>query len=121
MPDAEFDIESMHSVVLSNRAPPYSIGGGVYDALKDTSGEMYAITNEEARNSGKLFESLEGIDLLPAAEVAVASLFQAVKANKIKPNDLILLNVTGGGMKRIKEDFGLHQIKPEGSIKDSLC
>ena len=108
----------MYAVVLSNRKPPYSIGGGVYDALVSTNGEMYAVTNEEAKRAGKLFESVEGIDLLPAAEVAVASLIQAVERQQVDRDDWILLNVTGGGVERIKEDFGQYRIKPEATIKN---
>jgi len=118
MPDAEKSIAQMYAVVLSNRKPPYSIGGGVYDALVSTNGEMYAVTNEEAKQAGKLFEMVEGIDLLPAAEVAVASLIQAVEQQKVDRDDWILLNVTGGGIERIKEDFGQYRIKPEVTIKN---
>lgn len=121
MPQAEQSINQLHAVVLSNRNPPYSVAGGVYDALVDTDGEMYAVTNSEAKQAGKLFESLEGIDLLPAAEVAVASLIQAVEENYINRDDWVLLNVTGGGIKRIGEDFGFHEIKPEITIDDPDC
>jgi len=37
----------------------------VFDALSDTGGLMYAVTNEEAAAAGALFERLEGIDLDP--------------------------------------------------------
>ena len=121
MLQAEKSINQLHAVVLSNRNPPYSVTGGVYDALLDTHGEMYAVSNSEAKQAGKLFNSLEGIDLLPAAEVVVASLIQAVEANLIKRDDWILLNVTGGGIKRIGEDFGYHEIKPEMKIDDPDC
>ncbi|MFW9934521.1 MAG: cysteate synthase [Candidatus Thorarchaeota archaeon] len=119
MTNAEERINNMHAVVLSNRNPPYSVGGGVYDALSDTHGNVYSISNTEAREAGKLFTSLEEIDILPAAEVAVASLIQALEYNNVSKNDYILLNVTGGGLNRIKEDFGFHRIEPEGYIRDS--
>ena len=32
--------------VLSNRRPPYSLAGGVYDCLCDTHGDVYAVTRE---------------------------------------------------------------------------
>lgn len=116
MQNAEKSIEELHAVVLSNRHPPYSEIGGLYDALSDTDGKMYAVTNADAQRAGKQFEALEGIDILPAAEVAIASLFQAVEQGHVKANDHILLNVTGGGLKRIQEDFGCYLIPPEGSL-----
>lgn len=121
MKNAEESIRKMHAVVLSNRHPPYTIGGGVYDALTDTQGKMYSVTNAEARKAGKLFESLEGIDILPAAEVVIASLLQAVDQGTIQKHDTILLNVTGGGLKRLEEDYGFFQIEPEGSISVDNC
>lgn len=116
MPKAEKSIEELHAVVLSNRHPPYSETGGVYDALSETNGKMYAVTNSDARKAGKVFETLEGIDVLPAAEVAIASLFQAAEQELVGATDHILLNVTGGGVKRIQEDFGCYLIQPEGSL-----
>jgi cysteate synthase len=116
MENSEESIRKMYAVVLSNRHPPYTIGGGVYDALNDTQGKMYSVTNGEARKAGKLFESLEGIDLLPAAEVVVASLLQAVEQGTIQKSDHTLLNVTGGGLKGLEEDFGLFRIEPEGTL-----
>lgn len=121
MSNAERSIKQLHAAVLSNRNPPYSIFGGVYDALTDTCGEMYAVTNSEAQKAGKLFESREGVDLLPAADVVVASLIQAVESGNIREDDWVLLNVTGGGLKRIREDFGFHYIEPEMALRDPDC
>lgn len=116
MENAEKSIEELHAVVLSNRHPPYSEIGGLYDALSDTDGKMYAVTNADAQRAGNQFEDLEGIDILPAAEVAIASLFQAVEQGLVGATDHILLNVTGGGLKRIQEDFGCYLIQPEESL-----
>ncbi|MFX1318086.1 MAG: cysteate synthase [Promethearchaeota archaeon] len=116
MPNPQQCIKEMHALVLSNRSPPYSIEGGVYDALTSTHGQMYSVTNKEAQQAGKKFESLEGIDILPAAEVAVASLFQAIELERIGNTDYTLLNVTGGGLKGLERDFGFHKIIPEQHI-----
>ena len=121
MENSEESIQKMYAVVLSNRHPPYTIGGGVYDALTDTHGKMYSVTNTEARKAGKVFESLEGIDILPAAEVVVASLFQAVEQGMIQKSDYILLNVTGGGLNQLEKDFGFYRIEPEGSLSLDDC
>jgi len=43
------------------------------------------------------FRNLEGYELLPAANVAVASLAKAVKDGAVKKDEFIMLNCTGGG------------------------
>ena len=91
----------MRAQVLGNRNPPYSITGGLYDALTDTDGCMYRVTNEQARSAGLLFEESEGIDIDPAAEVAVAALLEAARGGRIRPRDSVLLNITGGGRRRL--------------------
>ena len=93
----------MYAVVLSNRVPPYSLIGGLYDALADTNGEVFAVTNDDAQKAGARFFETEGIDLAPAAAVAVASLQQAVSRGEVKRDDLVMLNVTGGGYAKIEK------------------
>ncbi len=95
--EAKRNIDLLWSPVLSNRKPPYSISGGVYDALSDTGGETYAVSADEARAAGRMFTEKEGIDLDPAAEVAVAGLIRASAAGRLGKEDVVLLNVTGGG------------------------
>jgi len=105
--------------VLTNRAPPYAITGGVFDALDSCQGSRcYAVTNEEARAAADLFERLENIDIDPAAAVAVASLITAVRENAVHSNDRIVLNVTGGGAKRLRADHSgtLHYLTPSFSV-----
>ncbi len=101
--DAEIRIRQMYADVLSNKNPPYALKGGVYEILRATHGEMYGITNEEAKSAQKLFESVEGIDIDPAAAVAVAALIQAVERGVIRKEDTVLLNISGGGYKRLNE------------------
>jgi len=74
---------------------------------------MYAVSNSEARRAARLFEDLEGIDIVPAAAVATASLIQAVAQGGINDSDVVLLNVTGGGTQKLKEDKACYQIKPD--------
>jgi cysteate synthase len=118
MPDPKRLIEQMEAPILSNRNPPYSVIGGVYNALRDTSGEMYGITNDELLAAGKLFESSEAIDILPPAKVAVGALVQAVELGKVGCDDIIMLNITGGGLERLKEDREIHNIKPDLTVED---
>jgi cysteate synthase len=103
--DVKERIATLHAPVLSNRQPPYGIRGGVYDVLEASGGCMYAVSNAEARAAGTLFESLEGGDLDPAAEVAIGGLIQAVDAGSIGRKDMVLLNVTGGGSRRLAREI----------------
>ena len=111
--EAREGISLLHSRVLSNRKPPYSIAGGVFDALTHTRGRMYAASNAEARAAGKLFESLEGIDLDPAADVALAGLIQAVRDGGIPRGDPVLFNATGGGFGRLAAEGRLRRVAPD--------
>jgi len=119
MPDAKKSIKKLYADVLSNRNPAYSVKGGVFDALKSTRGQMYAVSNTEARRAARLFEDLEGIDIVPAAAVAAASLMQAVANGGIDDSDVVLLNVTGGGMQKLKEDKECYQIRPDIRITEA--
>ena len=112
MPDAKQAISMVYSYVLTNREPPFSLRGGVFDALTDTRGEMYALSNEEARSAEKLFMDTEGIDLDPAAAVCVASLISACETGRIKKDGSVLLNITGGGYRRVREDHALIPVSP---------
>ncbi|GAK52699.1 hypothetical protein U14_03954 [Candidatus Moduliflexus flocculans] len=107
------NIAATRAHVLSNRRPPYAIVGGLYDALNESNGEMYAVANDDAQRAGALFMQDEGSDLDPAAEVAVASLFQAVERKTVAPNDLILLNLTGGGYERLKREQSCIPVQPD--------
>ncbi|MDL2228076.1 cysteate synthase [Odoribacter sp. OttesenSCG-928-L07] len=110
--EARKQVEEIDAKVLSNRKPPYGVTGGLFDAMKDTQGEFFAINNDGARKAAELFEKLEGIDIHPAAAVATASLIQAAKENKIDKSQIIMLNITGGGENLFKKTCELHYLKP---------
>jgi len=114
---ARKQVEEIDAKVLSNRKPPYGIIGGLYDAMTETNGDFYAITNNEAQQAAILFEELEGIDIHPAAAVATASLLQAVKNNNIDKSKIIMLNITGGGEKLFKKSHFLNYLKPNHIFK----
>ena len=109
---ARRDAEIIDAKVLSNRKPPYSITGGLYDALKATGGEVFAVTNAMARKARKLFKETEGVDIYSAAGVALASLVNAVNAGKIARDATVMLNITGGGEEHFKEQNDLWHLKP---------
>lgn len=99
--------------VLSNRKPPYSLAGGLYDALKDAGGDMETATNERIAQMRELFLQSEGIDIHPAPAAALAGLCDAVKAGKVQRNDVLMLNITGGGEERLKSEIQTVQARPD--------
>ena len=109
-------VSQIWAPVLSNRKPPYSIEGGFYDAMRATNGRVYGVTNAEAQAAFQLFLETEGIDIDPAAAVAVGSLIQAVKAGDVEADATIMLNITGGGAQRIHTEIDLFQAQPELAI-----
>ena len=102
--------------VLSNRKPPFSVPGGLFDALMATKGEFQKVTNGELTDACEMFAELEGSDIHPAAGVAVVSLAKALKEGQITPEQNIMLNVTGGGEKRFKKEFNYVNAKADLSL-----
>ena len=90
--------------VLSNRKPPYSISGGLYDILKASKGDVFKVTNDDIVFWMLQFFNTEGYDIFPASACAVASLSQAVRTGIIKKDETIMLNITGGGMLGVMKD-----------------
>ncbi len=106
-------VDEIGAKVLANRRPPWSMIGGLFDTLVDTDGEMYAVTNDEAEEAGDRFEELEGIDLSPAARVACGALTQAVRKGAVGRDEVINLNVTGGGFRRAKQDLDTRPLEAD--------
>lgn len=115
--------------VLSTRYPAYEVKGGVYDALKATGGKMYGVENKDVYLAMDLFEETEGIDIVPASGVAVATLKDAAGRGVIKKGETVLLNITGGGEKRLGKEKKTHDVEPrvvskkitEKEIEELLC
>ncbi|HYQ47955.1 MAG TPA: pyridoxal-phosphate dependent enzyme, partial [Thermodesulfovibrionales bacterium] len=98
--------------VLSTRYPAYSVEGGVFDAMQAAGGSMYGVTNREVFESMELFSNLEGIDIVPAAGVAVGALKQALEKKTIKKDDSVLLNITGGGEVMLGREKKTYNVEP---------
>lgn len=109
---AREQVSRIYAKVLSNRQPPYRIVGGLYDALVDTGGDVLCSDNAEALTAAAMFEEVEGIDISPAASVAVASLAQAVEAGAVDRNGCVLLNITGGGYQAAEQNLPLKSVEP---------
>jgi cysteate synthase len=112
-------IAEMAASVLSNRKPPYSLPGGVFDVLRATNGDMMAIDNAEAREAGHLFEELEGVDIEPASAVAVASLLKAASKGRIGRSAVVLINITGGGRKGHEGMMHPQDLRPDLTVNPS--
>ena len=109
---ARKDAEAINAKVLSNRKPPYSLAGGLYDALKATDGTILMADNLQAAKAAELFEQTEGIDIHPAPAIALATLISQVESGNIDPKAVVMLTITGGGEKRAKEGKQLWHLKP---------
>ena len=103
----------VHAPVLANRAPPWGIAGGLFDAMIDSGGTLEPVGTADARRAGVLFEECEGCDLDPAAEVALAGLERALDSGAIDRGDRVLLNLTGGGGRRRAEAGDVHRLEPD--------
>ena len=109
---ARRDAEAIAAKVLSNRKPPYSIAGGLFDALQATDGNILMADNHQAAKAAKLFLECEGVDIHPAPSVALATLIAEVESGNIDPEATIMLNITGGGEQRATEGKQLWYLKP---------
>jgi len=105
-------LDVVYAQVLTNRSPLYSMGGGLYDILKETDGFAVSASEREAKEAGKLFREIYGVGLYPAAEVALAALLKSELKGKI------LLNVTGAGFRRLKKDYKVRRPKPDFVVED---
>jgi cysteate synthase len=110
--DGRRQIQQIAAHVLSNRQPPYSIRGGVFDVLTESGGQMLAADNLETLPRLKLFEELEGIDIDPASAVAFATLLKAARSGLLEHDATVLLNVTGGGRIRRQTERKLIPARP---------
>lgn len=118
--DARKAAAEIDAKVLSNRKPPYSLAGGLFDAMEDAGGDMYQVSNDELRFWKKRFAELEGIDIHDAPAVAVASLVAAIKEGAVKKDETIMLNITGGGEERAKSEQNIFYAKPHLVLNPDL-
>jgi cysteate synthase len=98
---------------LTNWKPPYSICGGVYDVLTESSGDVLATDNASVTAAMEMFRELEGVDIEPAAGVALACLRAAAADGTIPRASQVVLNVTGGGRNLLERDHALIQAVPD--------
>lgn len=106
-------IKRVYADELTNWSPPYVIRGGVYDSLIESNGDVLVAANSAAELAADEFSELEGIDIEPAAGVAVACLKNAAAEGRIEREAVVLLNITGGGRRRLATDHSLVSTEPK--------
>ena len=111
--------ESILAKVLSNRKPPYSLAGGLYDALMDSKGDTFLASNDDIIYWILQFRNLEGYDIFPAPACAVHALSTAIKEGKVGKDDVVMLNITGGGSLAAMAK-GYHLLEPELVLSPEL-
>ena len=120
---ADFPVGNVevYSDYLLSETPAYSAVGGVYDILNASNGETYIVGENEAGKAGDILEKIERIDVLSPAKVALASLIQATENGNIGKEDCILLNVSGGGVQRLKDEKETKIVEPwVTDVKENL-
>lgn len=113
--EAHLQVAAVTAGVLTNRKPPYSVGGGLYDVLTQSNGAAWEASNESVFFAARMFCALEGVDIGPAAAVALSALCQAIDARAVEPNEHVLLHVTGGG-REIQYSEG-RVFRPEPTVR----
>ena len=96
--DSRKNAEIILAKVLSNRKPPYSLAGGVFDILKASGGDFYKVSNDDIVYWILQFFNKEGYDIFPAAASAVAALKKALDEGAVGKEETVMLNITGAGM-----------------------
>jgi cysteate synthase len=98
--------------VLSNRKPPYSLKGGLFDALSDAGGYIEIAGNEDIVPMQNFFKDQEGIDIHPAAAIALAGMIKTFDKGKMPREAVTMLNITGGGNCLFKKEHSIVYLKP---------
>ena len=108
---------TVYSDYLLNKGPAYGPVGGVHDILKDSNGQTYVVKEADAIQAKQLFESIEGIDIMTPGAVALASLQQALASGEVESSSPTVLNISGGGVNRYKQDQETEILEPWLRVK----
>jgi cysteate synthase len=72
----------------------------------------WQVTNNQLLHAARMVKEAEGVDIDPAAAVAVGALKQAVDPYEVKKDERILLNITGGGKDIRSSGEPVYRVKP---------
>jgi len=71
----------------------------LFQRMKKSAGGVFeSVSDEETFHTMHILAKMEGISVEPAAAVAFAGLVKLVRAGKIKPDDVVVINCTGHTM-----------------------
>jgi len=73
--------------------------GGALEALKDSSGWIDVVSDEEILRAYRMLAREEGIFMEPASAATVAGLVKMVKAGRFEAGSTLVLTLTGHGLK----------------------
>lgn len=110
------DVE-VYSDYLMNKGPAYGQVGGVHDILKASNGQTYVVEQPMAETAKELFETIEGIDIMTPGAVALASLQQALTMGEVDAHSCTVLNISGGGTQRLKQEHPTNVVEPWLRVK----
>ncbi|MDQ7024423.1 MAG: pyridoxal-phosphate dependent enzyme [Anaerolineae bacterium] len=89
-------IETSDSVIVTlatgNPGRAYEI---LYDYVQENGGHFESASDEEAFNAIRVLARLDGISVEPATGVTFAGLIRMVRQGLIKPDDVVVINVSG--------------------------
>ena len=80
----------------------------LYDYVQENGGHFISATDEEAFSAIRILAQNEGISVEPATGVTFAGLFKMVREGIIKPDDVVVMNVSGHTMPVEKTILGDH-------------
>ncbi len=80
----------------------------LYDYVRENGGDFVSASDEEAYNAIRVLARYEGISVEPATGVTLAGLFKMVQAGTIKPDDVVVINISGHTLPVEKEILGEH-------------
>mgnify|MGYP000203287895 CR=1 FL=1 len=108
------------NTIASGLSDPYPWDGdGGLQALKETSGYADDVTDEEILEAMKLLAKTEGIFAEPSGATGLAGLIKAVREGKVGKDDVIVVLITGHGLKdtnivkKVSGDAPTIEPKPE--------
>ena len=109
----------VYSDYLLNKGPAYAQVGAVHDVLKASKGQTYIVERAAAAQARTMIETIEGIDIMTPGAVAAASLLQALESGEVDKDECVLLNISGGGVERLKMDIETRTVNPWMRVKKS--
>ena len=73
--------------------------------VKESDGEIVAVSEKKIREARQMVNDLEGIDPCFSASTAIAGLIKAVNDGHVPPEDTVLINLTGSD-REVKNEGG---------------